>query len=320
MCWLYLIVLSPMTSATSSPPRPQLPIGRVGIWTWTLDSQPMAVSQEAVAELESLGFGCVWIPEAVGREPFAAAALLLSATKKIVVATGIASIHARSAATMQAGQKTLTQAFPERFLLGIGVSHSNMVKVFHKAVYDKPYTTMVEYLDVMDSGMFAAAPPTTPLHRVLAALGPKMVKLAGERADGAHPYFTTPDHTASAREILGDGPMLAPEQAVILETDPTKAREIARKFMTTYTRQPNYANNLLRGGFTAEDLKDANGAQSDRLVDAIVAWGSLETVAQRIKDHLDAGASHVSVQVLQDDLTALPSAQWRELATAIRFI
>ncbi len=307
-------------SATSSTPRPQLPIGRVGIWTWTLDSQPMAASQEAVAELESLGFGCVWIPEAVGREPFASAALLLSATKKIVVATGIASIHARSAATMQAGQKTLTQAFPERFLLGIGVSHSNMVKAFHKAIYDKPYTTMVEYLDVMDSGMFAAAPPTTPLHRVLAALGPKMVKLAGERADGAHPYFTTPDHTATAREILGDGPMLAPEQAVILETDPTKAREIARKFMTTYTRQPNYANNLLRNGFSAEDLKDANGAQSDRLVDAIVAWGSLETVVQRIKDHLDAGASHVSVQVLQDNLAALPSAQWRELATAIKYI
>lgn len=313
-----------MTGTTASTPaivpRPQLAIGRVGIWTWTLDSQPMSASQEAVAELESLGFGCVWIPEAVGREPFASAALLLSATRKIVVATGIASIHARSAATMQAGHKTLTQAFPERFLLGIGVSHSNMVKAFHKAVYDKPYTTMIEYLDVMDSGMFVAAPPTTPLHRVLAALGPKMVKLAGERADGAHPYFTTPDHTATAREILGDGPMLAPEQAVILETDPTKAREIARKFMTTYTRQPNYANNLLRNGFSPEDLKDANGAQSDRLVDAIVAWGSLEIVAQRIKDHLDAGASHVSVQVLQDDLAALPSAQWRELATAIESI
>ena len=298
---------------TSTP----LNIGRLGIWTWTLDSQPMSRSQEAAAELESLGFRAVWIPEAVGREPFASAACLLSATKKMVVATGIASMYARTAATMQAGQKTLTEAFPERFLLGIGASHGNMVKALHKQSYDKPYSAMVEYLDTMDAGMFAAAPPSTPTHRVLAALGPKMIKLAGERADGAHPYFTTPDHTKVAREILGAGPMLAPEQAVIFETDPTKAREIARKFMGTYTRLPNYANNLLRHGFTQDDIKGANGQPSDKLVDAICAWGSLDVIRQRIKDHLDAGASHVCVQVLRDDLLALPSEEWRELATLI---
>lgn len=294
-----------------------LPLGRVGIWTFTLDSQPMAKSQEAIAELESLGFPTVWIPEAVFREPFASAALLLSATKKVIVATGIASIHARTAATMQAGQKTLTEAFPNRFLLGIGVSHHHMVKSLHKSVYEKPYTTMVNYLDVMDTGMFAATPPTTSTHRVLAALGPKMLKLASERADGAHPYFTPVEHTAAAREILGAGPVLAPEQAVIFETDPAKAREIARKFMGTYTRLPNYANNLLRHGFTEDDIKGSDGAPSDRLVDAIVAWGTLDTIAQRIKDHLDAGASHVGVQVLQEDLRALPMAQWRELATLL---
>ena len=294
-----------------------LNIGRLGIWTWTLDSQPMSRSQEAAAELESLGFRAVWIPEAVGREPFASAACLLSATKKMVVATGIASMYARTAATMQAGQKTLTEAFPERFLLGIGASHGNMVKALHKQSYDKPYSAMVEYLDTMDAGMFAAAPPSTPTHRVLAALGPKMIKLAGERADGAHPYFTTPDHTKVAREILGAGPMLAPEQAVIFETDPTKAREIARKFMGTYTRLPNYANNLLRHGFTQDDIKGANGQPSDKLVDAICAWGSLDVIRQRIKDHLDAGSSHVCVQVLRDDLLALPSEEWRELATLI---
>lgn len=298
---------------TSTP----LNLGRLGIWTWTLDSQPMSRSQEAAAELESLGFRAVWIPEAVGREPFASAACLLSATKKMVVATGIASMYARTAATMQAGQKTLTEAFPERFLLGIGASHGNMVKALHKQSYDKPYSAMVEYLDTMDAGMFAAAPPSTPTHRVLAALGPKMIKLAGERADGAHPYFTTPDHTKVAREILGAGPMLAPEQAVIFETDPTKAREIARKFMGTYTRLPNYANNLLRHGFTQDDIKGANGQPSDKLVDAICAWGSLDVIRQRIKDHLDAGASHVCVQVLRDDLLALPSEEWRELATLL---
>jgi probable F420-dependent oxidoreductase len=151
------------------------------------------------------------------------------------------------------------------------------------------------------------------LHRVLAALGPKMLKLAGERADGAHPYFTTPKHTAVAREILGNGPTLAPEQAVILETDPTKARAIARSYMGTYTRLPNYANNLLREGFTEDDIKN----QSDKLVDAICAWGTLDTVRGRIKEHLDAGASHVSVQVLTEGLVEMPMAQWRELATLL---
>ncbi len=298
-------------------PSQHLSLGKVGIWTFTLDAQPMSKSQEVAAELESLGFGTLWIPEAIGREPFASAALLLSATSNLIVATGIASIHARSAATMQAGQKTLTEAFPERFLLGIGVSHHHMVKSLHKSVYEKPYSTMVEYLDVMDGGMFVASPPTTPTHRVLAALGPKMLKLAAERGDGAHPYFAPVEHTLAARQILGAEPILAPEQAVIFETDPTKAREIARKYMGTYTRLPNYANNLLRHGFTEDDIKGANGGSSDRLVDAIVAWGTLDTVAQRIQDQLDAGASHVSVQVLQNDLLALPMHQWRELAALL---
>jgi probable F420-dependent oxidoreductase len=290
-----------------------LELGKIGIWTWTLDGQPMAKSCEAVQELEELGFKTVWIPEAVGREPFAHAGILLSATKKLIVGTGIASMYARTASTMQAGQKTLTSAFPDRFLLGIGASHGNMVKSLHKTAYVKPYSAMVEYLDVMDKGMFVAAEPTTPLHRVLAALGPKMLKLAGERADGAHPYFTTPKHTAVAREILGSGPTLAPEQAVILETDPTKARAIARSYMGTYTRLPNYANNLLREGFTEDDIKN----QSDKLVDAICAWGTLDTVRGRIKEHLDAGASHVSVQVLTEGLVEMPRAQWRELATLL---
>ena len=294
-----------------------LDIGRLGLWTWTLDAQPMSKSLEAVKEIESLGFSTVWIPEAVGREPFAHAALLLGATKKLIVGTGIASMQARSAATMQAGQKTLTEAFPDRFLLGIGTSHGNMAKAIHKRVYERPYSTMVEYLDTMDAGMFMAAQPPTPTHRVLAALGPKMLKLAGERSDGAHPYFTTPDHTAVAREIMGAGPTLAPEIAVIFETDAARARTIARQYMGTYTRLPNYANNLLRHGFTEADITNEHGVQSDRLVDAICTWGTLDTIRKRIQEHYDAGASHVCVQVLTEDFVSLPSAEWRELATLI---
>lgn len=277
----------------------------------------MAQSREAVAELEELGFGAVWIPEAVGREPFAHAALLLASTKSIVVATGIASMYARTAVTMQAGHKTLTEAFGDRFLLGIGASHAHMAKALHKSTYDKPYSTMVDYLDTMDSAPFAAAAPQVAPRRVLAALGPKMLKLAAERADGAHPYFTTPEHTAMAREILGPGPILAPEQAVILSENADEARELGRKFMSTYLRLPNYANNLLRIGFTEDDVKGPNGQPSDRLVDAICCWGSIDTIAERLRRHFDAGASHVSVQVLAGDLVTMPRREWRELASLI---
>lgn len=277
----------------------------------------MGMAQEAVAEIESLGYSCVWIPEAVGREPFASAAMLLSASTKLVVATGIASIHARTAATMQAGWKTITEAFPDRFLLGMGVSHGHMVTALHKRAYERPYSTMVEYLDQMDEGRFFAAQPSAPPHRVLAALGPKMLALAAERADGAHPYFTTPEHTAIAADILGPGRTLAPEQAVILETDATKARAIARAHMATYVRLPNYANNLLRLGFTEDDLGTKESGPSDRLVDAICAWGTLDDVRARIVGHLDAGATHVGVQVLREDLTALPMTEWREIATLL---
>jgi len=302
---------------SSVPDVTGLAMGRLGIWTWTLDAQPMSRSLEAVVELEALGYGAVWIPEAVGREPFASAALMLAATKSIVVATGIASIHARTAMTMQAGAKTLTEAFPERFLLGIGVSHAPMVTALHRRAYERPYSTMVEYVDQMDRGRFIAAEPSTPVRRVLAALGPRMLELAGSRADGAHPYFTTPEHTAIARGVLGSGPMLAPEQAVIFERDPAAARAIARRFMGTYTRLPNYANNLLRLGFTHDDIAGPDGQSSDRLVDAICAWGSLEDISTRIRAHFDAGATHVSVQVLSGDLVTLPMAEWRELATLV---
>ncbi len=288
-------------------------LGRIGLWTAQLDLQPMAVAQATVAEIESLGFGAIWVPESVCREPFANVALLLSAGTHIAVGTGIASIHARTAMTMQAGWKTISEAFPGRFVLGLGVSHQPMVEGVHGTAYDKPYSTMVAYLDAMDRGIYFAAPPTEPPQRMLAALGPRMLRLSAERGLGAHPYFVPVEHTVMAREVLGAGPVLAPEQAVVFETDPTKAREIARRHMKTYLRLPNYTNNLLRLGWTQADIDDA----TDPLVDAIVAWGSLDQIAARISAHLAAGADHVSVQVLPEDLRALPMAEWRELATAL---
>jgi probable F420-dependent oxidoreductase len=288
-------------------------LGRIGLWTFQLDLQPMAAAQDAMAELESIGFGTVWIPEAVGREPFASAALLLAAGTNIKVATGIASIHARTAMTMQAGWKTISEAYPGRFLLGLGVSHQPMVEFVHRQGYDKPYSTMVSYLDAMDSGRFIAAEPTEPPQRVLAALGPKMLQLSAERGLGAHPYFVPVEHTAVAREVLGAGPLLAPEQAVVIETDPTAARDIARRYMAVYLGLPNYTNNLKRLGWTDDDI----AGPSDALVDAIVAWGTLDQVIERIRAHFDAGADHVAVQVLPADPRALPMTEWRALAEAM---
>lgn len=291
-------------------------LGKLGLWTFQLDMQPMKEAQRAAAAIEELGFGAVWVPEAVGREPFASCGLLLSATEKLIMATGIASLHARSAMTMAAGQKTLTEAFPDRFLLGIGVSHQPAVEGFHGASYGKPYSNMVSYLDAMDRSLFFAAGPTEAPVRCLAALGPKMLKLAAERTLGAHPYFVPVEHTPIARAAMGPDALLAPEQAVVFSTDPTEARSIARGFMSTYMGLPNYTNNLRRLGWGDEDISTPNGP-SDRLVDAIVAWGTLDDIHARIKSHLDGGADHVCVQVLSANPTAVTMNEFRELATLI---
>ena len=289
-------------------------LGRVGIWTFQLEGHPAAQGQEAVAELEELGYGAVWIPEAVGREAFSHAALMLSATRRMVVATGIASIYARGAMAMNGGWRTLSEAFPDRFLLGIGVSHQPAVEFVHGTQYGPPLATMRDYLDRMDAALFLAEQPAIEPQRVLGALGPKMLALAAERSAGAHPYFTTPDHTATAREILGAGKLLAPEQKVVLETDPTEARRIARSAMSVYLGLPNYTNNLGRLGFTDDDFADGG---SDRLVDAIVAWGDEEAVKARVRQHHDAGADHVCVQVLPSDGRSIPLEDWRRLAPAL---
>lgn len=298
---------------TMEPETAGMNLGRIGIWTTSLDFQPAAEAQKAAAQLEELGYGAIWVGESVRREAFANAAILLSGTKRIVVATGIASIYARDAVTMAAGQKTLTEAFPNRFLLGIGVSHAVSVEG-RGHEYGKPVETMKGYLDAMDAAPFQAAPPREEPRRVLAALGPRMLELARDRSWGAHPYFVPVEHTRRARQILGQDRFLAPEQAVVLETDPGQARRIARMHTAGYLRLPNYANNLRRLGYSEADLLDAG---TDRLVDAVVAWGDLVAVARRVEDHLAAGADHVCVQVLTQDRRALPMPEWRALADAL---
>jgi probable F420-dependent oxidoreductase len=289
-------------------------LGRVGVWTFVLDLQPIARARELAAELEELGYGAIWVPDAVGRDPIVHAALLLGGTSRITVATGIAQIYGRDAMTMTGGWNTVTDAFPGRFLLGLGVSHQPIVEGLRGQTYGPPLTAMREYLDRMDASVFVAAEPAEPPRRVLAALGPKMLALAAERADGAHPYNVPPEHTARAREILGPGKLLAPEQAVVLQTDPVEARRIGRDHVAIYRGLPNYMNNLRRFGITEDDLA---GDGSDRIVDMLVAWGDAETIRTRVREHFDAGADHVAVQVLKANRTEVPLDDWRELAPAL---
>jgi probable F420-dependent oxidoreductase len=288
---------------------------RIGIWTGALDMVPLSESQALAGEIESLGYGVLWLPEVAGRDVMAHLALLLSATTTLVGATGIASIWARDAVTMTGGVKGLTEAFPDRVVLGLGVSHKNLVEDLRGRSYQRPLAAMADYLDAMDAAPYTAVRPVTPVRRVLAALGPKMLALAGERTDGAHTYLVPPEHTLAARALLGPGPLLCPEQMVILETDPARAREIARVHLAHYLARPNYRSNLRRQGF--EDADVAEGG-SDRLVDAIVAWGDEDAVLERVQAHLDAGADHVCIQALPATARGVPVEQWRRLAPAMQ--
>lgn len=289
-------------------------LGPVGVWSFALDLQPMARARELAAEIEALGYGAIWVPDAVGRDPLVHAALLLSGTNRIAVGTGIAQIWGRDPMSMNAGWRTVSEAFPGRFVLGLGVSHQPMVEGLRGQSYARPLTAMREYLERMDRSMYAGAEPTEPPQRVLAALGPKMLALAAERTDGAHPYNVPPEHTARARQILGPAKLLAPEQAVLLETDPAEARRIGRAHVAIYRDLPNYMNNLRRFGIADDDLA---GDGSDRLVDTLVAWGDAEAIRARVRAHFDAGADHVAVQVLRPRRGEVPLEDWRELAPVL---
>lgn len=290
-------------------------IGRVGVWSLSLERHLIAREREAVAEIERLGYRALWIPEGFGsKDALSHAALLLPAGSRIVVATGIASIWARDPVAMANGARTLADVFPSRFVLGVGVSHRTSVDRRGAFRYEHPYDRMAQYLDAIDQARYPVrdAPAVPPV--VLAALGPKMLRLAADRAAGAHPYFVPVEHTARARETLGQSPILAPEQAVVLERDPDRARTIARSYMQHYLKLENYANNLMRLGFSEGDLGEGG---SDRLVDAIVAWGDVEAIHKRVTQHLDAGADHVSVQVITDDPVDIALSQLEELAPAL---
>ena len=299
-------------AADDKPPR--FSMAPVGIWTGSLDFAPTPRAQELVAEMDELGYGAIWMTEVAGREVFVHLALLLSASRRIVGATGIANLWARDAVSMAGAAKALTEAFPERFLLGIGVSHKSLVDDLRGHRYEKPLAAMSRFLDAMDAAPYTATRPATPVRRVIAALGPKMLQLAAEKTDGAHPYFVTPEHTAAARGILGAEPLLCPEQAVVLDTDPVRARETARTYTRVYLSQPNYVNNMIRLGFSEADVAEGG---TDAFVDALVAWGDEDRIVARVQAHFDAGADHVCVQPIDPERRGIPDNQWRELAPAL---
>ncbi len=282
-------------------------LGRIGVWCF-LDAMPSAGAAAAARRIESLGYGALWIPEALGREAFASASWLLASTSRLVVATGVANIYARDAMAMAAGRSTLAEQSGGRFLLGIGVSHRPLVQGIRGHDWSKPLTDMREYLTAMDSAPFTAVGPSEPAPTVIGALHPKMLRLAAEKTRGVHPYLVPPEHTAFAREIVGPDAWICTEQKVLLESDPGKARAIARKALAMYFGLPNYRRNLERFGFGDEDFT-AGG--SDRLVDAVVAWGDEDAIATRIRAHHDAGANHVCIQPMHP--MGLPAPDWNVL-------
>ena len=288
-------------------------LGPVGVWFGALSAVPATVERAVAAEIERLGYGSLWAPERIGgKEAFAHQGILLSATDHLATGTGIANIWSRHPAAMQGGAATLADAYPGRFVLGIGVSHGPIVNR-SGFTYERPLQRMTDYLDGMDRSSGEAPQAATPAPRVLAALRPRMLELARDRADGAHPYFVPVEHTAAARGRLGPDKLLIPEQAVVLDPDTERARATGRQHMATYLRLPNYVNNLRALGYGDDDLADGG---SDRLVDAIVARGDVDAVAARVRAHLDAGADHVLVQPLAADADRALAAL-RALAPAV---
>lgn len=276
-------------------------IGRYGVWSLGLrndDPGRRGEIGEAAAELQELGYGTAWLG---GSSAPVNALPLLEKTDRLIVATSIQSIWQHDARESAAGYAEVETAHPGRFLLGLGVSHARLTEQ-----YRRPYSALVEYLDALDAAGVPAG------RRVLAALGPKTVRLAGERSLGAIPYLVTPEHTARAREILGQEPLLAPEFAVVLESDPARARELARGHLDMYLQLPNYTTNFQRLGFTEDDLRDGG---SDRLIDALYAWGDDDTIRGKVNAFLEAGADHVALQVVQEGSPDdLHRAAWRKLA------
>ncbi len=277
-------------------------IGELGVWSW-LDAYSAPEAAEFARKIEDWGYSALWVPEAVGRDPFTILAYIAAQTERLVLATGIANIYARDPMTMKAIHQTMSELAPGRFVLGIGVSHSHLVSKVRGHEYRKPLSAMRSYLDAMESALYMGRVPEEPAPIVLAALRDKMLGLAQSRVRGAHPYLVPPEHTARARDVMGPDAWLCPEQMVMFEADASAAREAARKALAVYIGLPNYQNNLLQFGFSEADFADRG---SDRLVDSLVVWGNEETIADRIQAHRDAGADHVCIQPLSPDGSPVP--------------
>jgi probable F420-dependent oxidoreductase len=281
-----------------------------GVWSSGLRYGDAGEAATLAAELEALGYSALWIPD-VGGDLFGPLGTLLGATTTATIATGILNVWMHAPQETAAEHARLTSEHGPRFLCGIGISHRPLIDHANKpGTYRRPLETMVAYLDGLDG----APTPLAPRDRVIAALGPRMLELARTRTAGTHPYLVTPELTHNARAGIGPDGLVASEQGVVVETDPTRAREIARLHLTRYLELPNYSNNWKRQGFTEDDLADGG---SDRLVDALVVWGDEATIATRVQEHRDAGADHVCIQVLTDDPSGFPTDQWRALAPAV---
>jgi probable F420-dependent oxidoreductase len=277
-------------------------LGKIGIWAM-LETMTARETLGFANKIEQHGYKILWIPEGPGRDPFAHSAYLLSHTESLAIATGIANIWARDAMAMASAARTVAEIAEGRFILGIGVSHKPVV-ANRGHTYDKPYSYMKQYLPRLKEALKKPGRIKNQIPLLIAALHPKMLALAAAEADGTHPYFVPPEHTAKVRAQVGPAPWICVEQAVILEADATRARAAARQHMSFYVTQlPNYKNNLKALGWQDADFADGC---SDRLVDAIVAWGTEDKIRDRIEAHFRAGATHVCIQALRPDSQPLP--------------
>jgi probable F420-dependent oxidoreductase len=267
-------------------------LGKLGVWV-PMDGMTAAAAAAFAKRVEEWGYAALWIPESRGRNALAHSSWLLANTQRLIVATGIANIYARDPMAMANGQRGLNEQSDGRFLLGVGVSHRPMVQGVRGHNYGRPVATMRAYLEAMRAAPYQAPMPREQPLTIVAALGPRMMALSSELADGAHPYNTTPQHTAKARSILGRGKLLCPEVWVLLETDPATARSAAREALSRYLQLENYVNSWRREGFADDDLA---GGGSQRFLDAMVAWGDEDAIRARIQEHWDAGADHVCIQ------------------------
>lgn len=293
-------------------------LGRIGVWLPAVTVSPAAATRPAIREIEELGYDTLWYPEGLGtRESFTNAAVMLAATDRIRIASGIANVWGRDAVNAANAARVLDDAFGGRFLLGLGVSHPRQVDP-RGHTYAKPVATMSAYLDAMDADPYVSpdgsASARPPVPRVLAALRAPMLRLAAEKALGAHTYLVPVEHTRRARELLGPSPLLVPEQLVVLDADPEVARGRAQRAISWYLDTPNYAENLRWLGY---DDWDFAGGGSDRLVADLVAYGPESVILDRVRAHLGAGATQVAVQPLADDADPFGLDTLRALAPAL---